>query len=77
MKSSKLKHKTASPQSLRPGRRRKKISVPDPFGPESYEDFREAMRKLREDYDPGYGEFVRSIRDTDFYSGQPIRDDSK
>ena len=77
MKSVKLKSKTA--KSLSPLVRRllKSKRAADRFGPESYEDFREAMRKLREDYDPGYGEFVRSIRDTDFYSGLPIPDDSK
>jgi len=72
MKSSKLKHKTASPQSLRPERRRKKTSVPDPFGPESYEDFRRRCASCGKTTTRVW-RVVRSIRDTDFYSGQPIR----
>ena len=51
---------------------RKDERVPDHVDNEWYEGFMKAVRELRKDYDPGYCEFVRSLRDTDFYSGQPL-----
>jgi len=72
MKSQKLKSRSAKSISQQPKRSRKEGRGPDHVDNEWYEGFMKAVRELRKDYDPGYGEFVRSIRDTDFYSGQPL-----
>ena len=72
MKSGKLKSKKADSPSPRRKRRQKKMSASERYGPHSWQAFEEAVRRMREVYDPGFGEFVRSLRDTDFFSGQIV-----
>ena len=77
MKSEKLKSRSVKSISQPPKRSRKEKCAPEHGRNEWHEGFMKAVRKLREDYDPGYGEFVRSIRDADIYSGQPRPKESK
>jgi hypothetical protein len=60
-----------------PKRSRNKKRIPERRDSSWFDGFMEAVRELRKDYDPGYGEFVRSLRKTDFYSRRPISDKSE